>query len=236
MLKVSSVKASYGPVLALEDISLEVPDGGIVTILGSNGAGKTTTLRVISGLLRPLGGTVEYGGRRIDRRSPEAIVSMGISHVPEGRQLFTELSVRDNLALGAYVRRDSKAAIERDMERVMGYFPILRDRQKQHAGSLSGGEQQQLAIGRALMSRPKVLLLDEPSLGLAPLIVRGIFEIIKTINREEGTTILLVEQDASLALSVATFGYVLETGRVVIAAESARLKEDENVRRSYLGY
>ena len=236
MLKVSSVKAAYGPVLALEDVSIDVPERGIVTLLGSNGAGKTTTLRVISGLLRPLGGTVEYDGRRIDRRSPEAIVSMGISHVPEGRQLFTELSVRENLALGAYVRNDGKAAVERDLDRVMGYFPILRDRQKQHAGSLSGGEQQQLAIARSLMSRPKVLLLDEPSLGLAPLIVRGIFEIIKTINREEGTTILLVEQDASLALSVATFGYVLETGRVVIAADSARLKEDENVRRSYLGY
>jgi branched-chain amino acid transport system ATP-binding protein len=181
-------------------------------------------------------GTVEWQGRRIDRRTPEAIVSMGISHVPEGRQLFTELTVRENMALGAYVRRDGKDSIERDMDRLMGYFPILRDRQKQSAGSLSGGEQQQLAIARSLMSRPKVLLLDEPSLGLAPLIVRGIFEIIKTINREEGVTILLVEQDATLALSVASFGYVLETGRVVLAADSERLKEDENVRRSYLGY
>ena len=235
MLKVSGVRAAYGPVLALRKRLDRSPGRRIVTILGSNGAGKTTTLRVISGLLRPMEGTVEWQGRRIDRRTPEAIVSMGISHVPEGRQLFTELSVRENLALGATSAR-RQGTIERDMERLMGYFPILRDRQKQHAGSLSGGEQQQLAIARSLMSRPKVLLLDEPSLGLAPLIVRGIFEIIKTINREEGVTILLVEQDATLALSVATFGYVLETGRVVLAAESARLKEDENVRRSYLGY
>jgi len=235
MLKVRDLRAAYGPILALEGISIDVPEGSIVTLLGSNGAGKTTTLKVISGLLRPLAGSIEFMGRPIHRRSPESIVSMGISHVPEGRQLFVELSVMENLRLGAYTRND-KAAIKTDIERVMGYFPILRERREQKAGSLSGGEQQQLAIARALMSRPRLLLLDEPSLGLAPLVVRGIFQIIKTINREEGVTILLVEQDATLALNAAAYGYVLETGRVVIADESARLREDENVRRSYLGY
>ncbi len=235
MLKVRDLHAAYGPILALEGISIDVPEGGIVTLLGSNGAGKTTTLKVISGLLRPLSGTIEFMGKPIHRRSAEDIVSMGISHVPEGRQLFVELSVMENLRLGAYTRND-KAAVKTDLERVMGYFPILAERREQKAGSLSGGEQQQLAIARALMSRPRLLLLDEPSLGLAPLVVRGIFQIIKTINREEGVTILLVEQDATLALNAAAFGYVLETGRVVIADESARLREDENVRRSYLGY
>jgi branched-chain amino acid transport system ATP-binding protein len=236
MLTVSGVRASYGPVLALEEISIEVPQGKIVTLLGPNGAGKTTTLRVISGLLRPSAGSVEFMGRRIDRRSPEAIVSMGVSHVPEGRQLFVDLSVRENLMLGAYTRNDGKAAVESDIDRLMTYFPILRERQQQDAGSLSGGEQQQLAIARGLMSRPRVLLLDEPSLGLAPLIVQGIFRIIQTVNKEEGVTILLVEQDATLALSVSDYGYVLETGRVVLSADSQQLREDENVRKAYLGY
>jgi len=235
MLKVKSIRAAYGPVLALEDVSLEVKQGSIVAVLGSNGAGKTSTLRVISGLLRPSRGTVEFMGRRIDRRSPETIVSMGISHVPEGRQLFADMSVHDNLMLGAYSRRDS-AAVKVDLQRVMDYFPILAQRRQQAAGSLSGGEQQQLAIGRGLMSRPRLLLLDEPSLGLAPRIVQEIFRIIETINKEDRVTILLVEQDASLALSVADFGYVLETGNVVIAQDSRSLQEDENVRRSYLGY
>jgi branched-chain amino acid transport system ATP-binding protein len=235
MLAVKSVHASYGPVAALHDISIEVPEGQIVALLGSNGAGKTSTLRVVSGLLRPSGGSVHFLGRRIDRRSPEAIVSLGISHVPEGRQLFTELTVYENLMLGAYTRRD-KQQIKGDLDRVYGYFPILAQRRTQPAGSLSGGEQQQLAIARALMSRPRLLLLDEPSLGLAPLIVREIFEIIKTINREQRVTILLVEQDASLALAVAQHGYVLETGRVVISESSERLREDENIRRAYLGY
>ena len=235
MLKVKSIRAAYGPVLALENVSLEVKQGSIVAVLGSNGAGKTSTLRVISGLLRPAAGTVEFMGRRIDRRSPETIVSMGISHVPEGRQLFADMSVHDNLMLGAYSRRDS-AAVKVDLQRVMDYFPILAQRRQQAAGSLSGGEQQQLAIGRGLMSRPRLLLLDEPSLGLAPRIVQEIFRIIETINKEDRVTILLVEQDASLALSVADFGYVLETGKVVIAQDSRSLQEDENVRRSYLGY
>jgi len=235
MLKISGVSASYGPVRALTDVSLAVPDGAIVTLLGSNGAGKTTTLRVISGLLRPTGGSVEFMGRRIDRRAPESIVSMGISHVPEGRQLFVEMSVLDNLQLGAYTRRD-RAGVEKDIQRMMEFFPILGQRRQAHAGLLSGGEQQQLAIARGLMSRPRLLLLDEPSLGLAPLIIRGIFEHIQRINREDGVTVLLVEQDAMLALRLATYGYVLETGRVAISAASAALREDETVRRSYLGY
>ncbi len=234
MLKVSGIRASYGPVLALHDVSLEVPEGSIVTLLGSNGAGKTSTLRVISGLIHPSAGTIEFMGRRIDRRPPNAIVSMGISHVPEGRELFTELTVQENLMLGAYTRRDG--AVERDLERMLELFPILAERRAQFAGALSGGEQQQLAIARGLMSRPRLLLMDEPSLGLAPLVVQEIFRIIDTINREEKVTILLVEQDAELALSLAAYGYVLETGRVVIADESARLREDESVRRSYLGY
>jgi branched-chain amino acid transport system ATP-binding protein len=235
MLTISGVSASYGPVRALSDISLEVPAGAIVTLLGSNGAGKTTTLRVISGLLRPTSGSVEFMGRRIDRRAPESIVSMGISHIPEGRQLFVEMSVIDNLMLGAYTRRD-RAGVEKDVQRMMDYFPVLGTRRHSQAGLLSGGEQQQLAIARGLMSRPRLLLLDEPSLGLAPLVIHGIFEHIKRINTEDGVTVLLVEQDAMLALRLANYGYVLETGRVAISATSESLREDENVRRSYLGY
>ncbi len=235
MLKLSGVSASYGPVTALQDISLEVPEGQIVTLLGANGAGKSSTLRVISGLLRPKTGAVEFLGHRIDRRPPEAIVSMGISHVPEGRQLFAELTVMENLRLGAYVRRDGEE-VRRDLDRVCEYFPILAQRRDQHAGSLSGGEQQMLAIARGLMSRPRLLLLDEPSLGLAPLVVREIFDIIASINREEKVTILLVEQNATLALSIAQYGYVLETGRIVLADTGPALRENEDVRRSYLGY
>jgi len=235
MLTLKGIRASYGPVAALHDVTIEVAEGQIVAILGSNGAGKTSTLRVVSGLLRPNAGAVHFLGRRIDRRSPESIVSLGISHVPEGRQLFTELTVYENLMLGAYTRRD-RQQIRADLEKVYGYFPILAQRRSQPAGSLSGGEQQQLAIARALMSRPRLLLLDEPSLGLAPLVVREIFDIIKTINREQHVTILLVEQDASLALAVAQHGYVLETGRLVISESSERLREDEDLRRSYLGY
>ncbi len=235
MLKISGVRAAYGPVQALDSVSLSVPEGAIVTLLGSNGAGKTTTLRVISGLVRPAAGTVEFMGRRIDRRPPEWIVRAGVSHVPEGRQLFADMTVLENLALGAHTRRDRKS-VRADMERMFAYFPILEERRTQVAGALSGGEQQQLAIARGLMSRPRLLLLDEPSLGLAPRVIRGIFEIIQQVNKDEGVTILLVEQDASLALSLAGYGYVLETGRVVMADESARLREDEGVRRSYLGY
>jgi branched-chain amino acid transport system ATP-binding protein len=235
MLKIEGIEASYGPVKALHGVTIEVPEGGVVTLLGPNGAGKTTILRVVSGLLRPSAGRVEFDGRRIDRRSPEAIVTMGISHVPEGRQLFDELTVHENLMLGAYTRHDSEG-IKSDIKRLYRYFPILEERRKQPAGSLSGGEQQQLAVARGLMSRPRLLLLDEPSLGLAPLVSRDIFRMLRQVNREEGITILLVEQDAVSALSFAAYGYVVETGRIVIEDASDKLKEDENVRRAYLGY
>ncbi len=234
MLRVSDVSASYGPIQALRGVSLEVSEGQIVALLGANGAGKSSTLKVISGILRPSGGSVEFLGQPIHRRSPESIVSLGISHVPEGRELFAELTVEENLRLGAYTRRDS--AIKSDIQRIFTYFPLLAEREKQPAGSLSGGEQQMLAIGRGLMARPKLLLLDEPSLGLAPTVVQEIFQIIKTINREEGLTVLLVEQNATIALRVSQYGYVLETGCIVLAAEAAELKENESVRRSYLGY
>ena len=235
MLKLNAVRAAYGPVVALHDVSLEVGEGQIVTILGANGAGKSSTLRVISGLLRPTGGSVEFLGERIDRRSPEALVSLGISHVPEGRELFADLTVLENLRLGAYVRRDG-ADIKRDLDRMYEHFPVLAERRQQAAGSLSGGEQQMLAVARGLMSRPRLLLLDEPSLGLAPLVMQEIFRIFQTINKEDKVTILLVEQNATLALSIAQHGYVLETGRIVFDDSAARLKQDETVRRSYLGY
>lgn len=235
MLKLNGVSAAYGPVAALHDVSLEVGEGQIVTILGANGAGKSSILRVISGLLRSTGGSVEFLGERIDRRSPEALVSLGISHVPEGRELFADLTVLENLQLGAYVRRDGDG-IKRDLDRMYERFPVLAQRRQQAAGSLSGGEQQMLAVARGLMSRPRLLLLDEPSLGLAPLVVREIFRIFQTINQEDKVTILLVEQNATLALSIAQHGYVLETGRVVVDDSTARLKQDETIRRSYLGY
>jgi len=234
LLKVSDVSASYGPIQALRAVSLKVSEGQIVALLGANGAGKSSTLKVISGVLRPSSGSVEFLGKPIHRRSPESIVSLGISYVPEGRELFTELTVEENLRLGAYTRRDG--AIRDDIQRIFGYFPPLAERRKQPAGSLSGGEQQMLAIGRGLMARPNLLLLDEPSLGLAPTVVQEIFQIITAINREEGLTVLLVEQNATMALRVSQFGYVLETGRIVLAADAAELKENATVRRSYLGY
>jgi branched-chain amino acid transport system ATP-binding protein len=235
MLRITDVHAAYGPILALHGVSLEVPAGSIVTLLGPNGAGKTTTLRVVSGLIHPSSGTIEFEGRRIDRLAAERIVSLGMSHVPENRQLFAELTVLENLRLGAYIRRD-RNGIKQDMEQVFHYFPILHDRQKQVAGTLSGGEQQMLAIGRGLMARPRLLLLDEPSMGLAPLVTREIFEIVKSINQKQKVTILLVEQNASLALAIAERGYVLETGRIALSDTSANLQRSEAVRRSYLGY
>ena len=235
MLRLTDVRAQYGPVVALRDITIDVPEGGVVAVLGANGAGKSTTLRAISGLVRSTAGSIEFQGRRIERLSPEKIVRMGISQVPEGRQIFTDLTVLENLKMGAYIRND-RAAIDRDVARVYEYFPILKEREAQHAGTLSGGEQQMLAIGRALMARPKLLLLDEPSLGLAPLVVREIFRIIRAINEEERLTVLLVEQDANLALDIAQFGYVLETGAVAVADQSASLRKNEAIRRSYLGY
>jgi branched-chain amino acid transport system ATP-binding protein len=221
-------------VAALRGISLDVESAGVVTVLGANGAGKTSTLRAISGVLRPTHGTVEYEGERIDHHPPERIVQMGISHVPEGRQTFTELTVLENLRLGAYTRKDG-AGIRSDIDRVFGYFPVLAQRQKQTAGLLSGGEQQMLAIGRGLMARPRLLLLDEPSLGLAPLLVREIFEIIRVINKEERIAIMLVEQNANLSLDLAHYGYVLQTGSITLHDTAANLRTSESVRASYLG-
>jgi branched-chain amino acid transport system ATP-binding protein len=235
MLRVNEIHASYGPILALHGVSLEVTEGSVVTLLGPNGAGKSTTLRTISGLMHPTSGTIEFDGRRIDRLAAERIVSLGISQVPENRQLFAELTVLENLRLGAWGRRDGKG-IKSDMEQVFAYFPILLQRQKQVAGTLSGGEQQMLAIGRGLMARPRLLILDEPSLGLAPLVTREIFQIIKSINEKQKVTILLVEQNANLALDIAQHGYVLETGRIVLADTSVNLQRSESVRQSYLGY
>jgi branched-chain amino acid transport system ATP-binding protein len=234
MLKLRNVHAAYGPVLALEDVSLDVPSGGIVAVLGANGAGKSSTLRAISGLLRLSDGSIEFDGRRVDRESPERIVQLGISQVPEGRQTFTDLTVLENLRLGAFGRREG-ADVKNDIERVFGYFPVLGERRKQQAGLLSGGEQQMLAIGRALMAKPRLLLLDEPSLGLAPMLVREIYRIVKGISADEGLTILVVEQDAKLALGVAQYGYLLETGSVVLRGTSEQLKGNELVRRAYLG-
>ena len=234
MLKVNEIHASYGPVVAVRGVSVHVPEGGIVAILGANGAGKSSTLRAISGLVRISRGSIEFMGQRIDHLPPENIVQKGISQVPEGRLIFGELSVEENLRLGAYTRRDG-GGIKKDMQLVYDYFPVLAERRKQTALTLSGGEQQMLAIGRALMARPRLLLLDEPSLGLAPLVTRGIFEIIRAIN-SEGVTILLVEQNARLALGIAQFGYVLETGLVALSDTSESLRENEDVRRTYLGY
>lgn len=234
MLTVTDLQASYGAIVALRGVSLKVPDSQIVALLGANGAGKSTTLRVISGLLRLTSGAIDYDGIRLHRRTAQEIVGLGISHVPEGRELFMELSVEENLRLGAYTRRDRN--VKADMDKVYDYFPRLRERRGQEANRLSGGEQQMLAMGRALMSRPRLLLLDEPSLGLAPLVVREIFDIVRTINTEEKVAVLVVEQNVSLALSVATYGYVLETGSVALEGKAEALMQDDKVRRSYLGY
>ncbi len=235
MLEIRDLVAAYGPVTALRGVNVRVPQGTTVTILGANGAGKSTILRAVSGLLKPTHGSIQLDGERIDRKSAASIVRRGISLVPEGRQLFTALTVEQNLRLGAFTRSDRRGVRE-DLLRVYDYFPRLRERMKQPAGSLSGGEQQMLAIGRALMAHPRLLLLDEPSTGLAPFLVRDIFQIVSTINREQGTTVLLVEQNATLSLSIADYGYVIETGRVVIEAPAHELRENEAVRKAYLGY
>ena len=232
LLELRDVEARYGPVQALRGISLEVPEGAIVAVLGANGAGKTTTLRSVSGTVRRTG-EIRLGGRLL-RSSPESVARSGVAHVPEGRGTFVELSVEENLRLGAFTRRDR--GVRADLERVVGYFPWMADRLGQQAGTLSGGEQQMLALGRALMGRPRLLLLDEPSLGLAPLIVREIFRIVRELNERDGITVLVVEQDARIALDSASYAYVLEVGRVALAGPSADLREDEAVRRSYLGY
>ena len=235
MLQVSNVRTLYGPVVALSDVSMTVPDGQVIAVLGANGAGKSTLLRSISGLVHPSSGTIEYDGRSIEGTRPEQIVKLGIAQVPEGRQVFAQLTVLDNLKLGAYTRSD-RAAVARDIERMTQYFPVLGQRRTQIAGTLSGGEQQMLAIGRALMARPRLLLLDEPSLGLAPLTVREIFRMIKAISQNEKLTVLMVEQDAKAALGIADYAYLLETGRVALAEEAGLMRQNEGVRRVYLGY
>jgi branched-chain amino acid transport system ATP-binding protein len=215
-------------------IDFAVPDGGISTILGANGAGKTTILRAVCGMIRREG-EIRFAGERIDGRATEDIVRRGVAHVPDGRGTFTALTVAENLRLGAYTRTD-RDGVAADLERVYGYFPRLRERRSQQAGTLSGGEQQMLAIGRALMLGPRLMLLDEPSFGLAPLVVQGLFEILRTINREEGIGMLLVEQDAALALALAGDAYLIETGRVVVSGPAATLRDDDSVRKAYLGY
>ena len=233
MLKIEDLEVSYGAVQALRGISMEVNDGEIVSLIGANGAGKTTTLHAITGLVPIKSGSVIYDGHDLRKTDPSRIVTMGLAHVPEGRQVFTRMTVAENLAMGAYFRKDKKAIAE-DLERVYARFPRLKERAKQLAGTLSGGEQQMLAMGRALMSNASMLMLDEPSMGLSPLLVQEIFDIIRDIHKE-GMTILLVEQNAQMALSVADRAYVLETGRVVMEGTGAELLTNERVRSAYLG-
>lgn len=234
VLKLSNVESAYGPVKAIRGVSLKVRKGEIATVLGSNGAGKSTILKTISGVLDPTKGNVEYQDTDITSWDPAKIVRRGISHVPEGREVFALLSVRDNLTMGAYTRKD-RDGVARDIEMVFSYFPILKDRAEQNAGLLSGGQQQMLAISRALMANPEMILLDEPSLGLSPKLTKEIFEIVVRINRERGTTILLVEQNANMALNAADYGYVLENGRIVMADACERLREKEDIKEFYLG-
>jgi branched-chain amino acid transport system ATP-binding protein len=234
MLEIKNLGVNYGAIVALHGISLSVPNGKIVTLIGANGAGKTTTLKTISGLLKPNGGEIFYDGKDIAGLPPHQIVARGISQSPEGRMIFANLTILENLQLGAYLEKD-RHIVGRELERVFVLFPRLKERETQIAGTLSGGEQQMLAIGRALMSRPRLLLLDEPSLGLAPLLVKTIFEKIVEINREQGLTILLVEQNANLALEISHFGYVLETGKVVLQGDSAELRQNPKVKSAYLG-
>ncbi len=234
LLDVEGLEAQYGWTKVLHGIAFSVSEGGITTILGANGAGKTTTLRAVCGMVKTAG-DIRFGGRSIGGTATEDLVRLGIAHVPEGRGTFVNLTVEENLRLGAYARRDTTGRAG-DFERVYQYFPILRERCRQLAGTLSGGEQQMLAVARGLMLRPRLLLLDEPSLGLAPLVVREIFRIVRTINREEGVSVLLVEQNASIALELAQHAYLLETGRVVMSGPAAVLKKNDAVRRAYLGY
>ena len=232
LLELDRVEARYGPVRALSDVSLTVGDGEVVAVLGANGAGKTTTLRAISGTVSR-GGVIEFDGKVL-KGGPEAAARAGIAHVPEGRGTFVDLTVNENLRLGAYTRRDRQ--VKQDLKRIAEYFPWMAERGGQRAGTLSGGEQQMLALGRALMSRPRLLLLDEPSLGLAPLVVREFFRTVRQLNEDEGLTVLVVEQDAKIALASSSRAYVLEVGRVALTGSSDELQDDENVRRSYLGY
>jgi branched-chain amino acid transport system ATP-binding protein len=234
MLALMNVESAYGPIRAIRGVSLKVRQGEIATVLGSNGAGKTTILKTISGIIDPRKGSIEFKGRDITAKDPAFVVQQGLGHVPEGREVFPLLSVRDNLLMGAYTRRD-RDGVARDMETVYRYFPILKERAAQDAGLLSGGQQQMLAISRALMAAPELMLLDEPSLGLSPNLTKEIFEIVVRINRERGTTILLVEQNANMALNAADYGYVLENGRIVMEDTCARLREKEDIKEFYLG-
>jgi branched-chain amino acid transport system ATP-binding protein len=233
LLELSDVHTYYGAIHALRGVTLHVDEGEIITLIGSNGAGKSTTLRTVSGLLRPRTGSITLEGQRIDGRRPHEIVARGVCQSPEGRRIFPRMSVSENLEMGAFLRRD-RAAIAADFERVFSLFPRLKERRAQKGGTLSGGEQQMLAIGRALMAAPRVLLLDEPSMGLSPILVEQIFEIIRSIN-EQGTTVLLVEQNALMALNVAKRGYILQTGEIVLTGDAAKLRSDPAVRKAYLG-
>ncbi|MFA6849127.1 MAG: ABC transporter ATP-binding protein [Selenomonadaceae bacterium] len=233
MLKIEDINVYYGAIHAIKGVSLEVNEGEIVTLIGANGAGKSTTLRTISGLLKPKTGTISFAGKKIGGMAAQNIVKAGISQVPEGRRIFANMTVLENLDLGAFIRKD-KAGIQEDLGQVFERFPRLEERKSQEAGTLSGGEQQMLAMGRALMSRPRLLLLDEPSMGLAPLLIKEIFSIIKDINKT-GTTVLLVEQNANMALSIANRAYVLETGRITLSGEAKELAASADVRKAYLG-
>jgi branched-chain amino acid transport system ATP-binding protein len=234
LLEARDLCAFYGPTQVLFALALEVDDGGITTLLGANGAGKTTTLRSLSGMCRA-SGEIRFAGKTITGRATEDIVRLGIAHVPQGRGTFTRQTVEENLQIGA-MTRSGRAAIAADVERVYGYFPRLKERRTQQAGTLSGGEQQMLAVGRAMMLRPRLMLLDEPSFGLAPLIVEELFGILRTLNQTEKVSMLLVEQNAALALDLADHAYLIETGRLVMEGPSRKLRDDENIRRAYLGY
>ena len=234
LLRLLNVESAYGPIKAIRGVSLQVRQGQIATVLGSNGAGKTTILKTISGIIDPRKGSIEFKGQDITAQDPALIVQQGLSHVPEGREVFPLLSVHDNLLMGAYTRKD-RDGVAKDMESVYHYFPVLRERSQQDAGLLSGGQQQMLSISRALMANPDLMLLDEPSLGLSPKMTKEIFEIVVRINRERGTTILLVEQNANMALNASDYGYVLENGRIVMEDTCERLREKDDIREFYLG-
>ncbi|MDU8925785.1 ABC transporter ATP-binding protein [Alisedimentitalea sp. MJ-SS2] len=234
ILKVDNLESYYGPIMAIRGVSLEVHEGQIVTVLGANGAGKTTLLKTISGIMDPEKGTIKLEGRDIAGMEPDKVVRQGVTHVPEGREVFPLLTVEENLRMGAFTRHDN-SGVESDLEMVYTYFPVLKERAKQAAGTLSGGQQQMLAIGRGLMARPKIMLLDEPSLGLSPLLVREIFGIIKRLNTEQGVTMMLVEQNAKVALDTAHYGYVMEIGRIVMNGEAPKLAASKDIQEFYLG-
>lgn len=235
VLDIKNIESFYGPIMAIRGVSLQVQKGQVVTVLGANGAGKSTLLKTISGIMDPEKGQVVFEGREIQGMEPHKVVQQGIVHVPEGREVFPLLTVDENLTLGAYTRSD-KAEIEKDRQMVFDYFPILAERRHQEAGTLSGGQQQMLAIGRGLMLRPKIMLLDEPSLGLSPLLVQEIFAILRRLNKDEGVTMMLVEQNARVALELADVGYVMEVGRIVMDDTAARLMESEDIKAFYLGH